>query len=208
MNTNRTDRHNPFAGYRGRTLVVHSLLGSLFGYCLLATGAAATGGFPVGDTGLGVIAGAAVAVAAACVLAWHAMMRRWRERLDAPTLMVLLQVDRPAPLFQLFAAAGIPMLLAGILLSSPGRPHSLVMTGSMFAFVGLSLEWFRRQTRREARVLFTLYAENELDTAARARIDASRAADPAFDAAVAAFQQLNAAVAALGRETGPEPSRA
>lgn len=203
---NRTDRHHPFAGYRGRRLVMHSLLGSLFGYSVLAAGAAATGGFPVADPGRLVIVTSAVAVAATCWFAWRVMMRRWRESLDAPTLMVMLQVDRPAPFFQLFGAAGFALFLAGLVLSAPGEPHSLVMTGSMFAFIGCSLELFRRQTRREARILFTLYAEGELHAAGRARIDASRATESSFDTAVRAFQQLNAAVAALGREPRPPSS--
>jgi hypothetical protein len=183
-----------------------SLVGLAFSASAIGTGVIAAVGTVLGNAPLWVGLGMAPVLVGAGAVGLRRLMQRWTRGLTAPQLLLHLQNERPLLVYRIFMPVSLAMLAIGIwlTLASPGRPSSLLMTGTMFGCLWGGLEWFRRSARRRARILFTLYAEGVLEPAEAAAVDAERRQSPAFDAAVRSFQQWNAAVAELSRV---EPGR-
>ncbi|HEX6810583.1 MAG TPA: hypothetical protein VF384_03065 [Planctomycetota bacterium] len=130
----------------------------------------------------------------------------WRRRAPAPLLFAQLQRDKPLPIYRMFWPSLIAAIVGLVLYCIWGNwfvSYPIVLIGGIFAFIAGCQETIRRHSTREARAVFTLYADGMLDGDDAAAIDDARKKDAKFDAAVQEFRRV---AAALRRIDGAGPA--
>lgn len=128
-------------------------------------------------------------------------LRDWHLRMPAPIVFSFLAHDRPSPFYRrVFWPAVLVTALAlaiGLAFGHWRWLQGFLQTGAILAIGSGSLEAARRHTAKQARTVFTLYADGLLDPAEAAAIDDARAKDPVFAKALADHQRIADAVRRL-----------